>query len=31
MASQLGPAFKEADVPAPSRVEWFSAVMNVHR
>ncbi len=31
MASKLGPAFHEADVPAPTRVEWFSAVMNVHR
>jgi hypothetical protein len=31
MASKLGPAFHAADVPAPSRVEWFSGVMNVHR
>ncbi len=31
MVSQLGPAFKEANVPAPTRVEWFSGVMNVHR
>jgi hypothetical protein len=30
MASKLGPAFHEAKVPAPTRVEWFSGVMNVH-
>jgi heme-degrading monooxygenase HmoA len=30
MASKLGPAFHEANVPAPTRVEWFSGVMNVH-
>jgi hypothetical protein len=30
MGSKLGPAFQEANVPAPTRVEWFSEVMNVH-
>jgi len=30
MGSTLGPAFHEANVPAPNRVEWFSEVMNVH-
>ncbi len=30
MESKLAPAFKEANVPAPTRLEWFSAVMNVH-
>jgi len=31
MESKLAPAFKEADVPAPTRVEWFRGVMDVHR
>jgi hypothetical protein len=31
MASKFAPAFQEADIPAPTRVEWFSGVMNVHR
>jgi hypothetical protein len=31
MATTLVPAFKEANVPQPSRVEWFKSVMNVHR
>ena len=26
MSSQLGPAFAEADVPQPSRIEWFTNV-----
>jgi len=30
MGSKLGPAFQEANVPAPTVVEWFSEVMNVH-
>ena len=30
MISQLAPAFKEANVPPPARLEWFSGVMNVH-
>jgi len=30
MATKLGPAFHEANVPAPTRLEWFSEVMNVH-
>jgi hypothetical protein len=30
MGSKLGPAFHEANVPPPTRVEWFSGVMNVH-
>jgi hypothetical protein len=30
MKSQLGPAFAEAQVPDPTRVEWFSEVANVH-
>jgi hypothetical protein len=31
MATQLAPAFEEGHVPAPTRVEWFNGVMNVHR
>ena len=31
MEQTLVPAFKEATVPQPSRVEWFNAVMNVRR
>lgn len=31
METALVPAFKEANVPQPSRVEWFKSVMNVHR
>jgi hypothetical protein len=30
MASKLTPAFQKANVPPPTRVEWFSGVMNVH-
>jgi hypothetical protein len=30
MTSKLVPAFHEANAGAPSRVEWFSGVMNVH-
>jgi hypothetical protein len=30
MASTLAPAFQEAKVPEPTRVEWFSGVMSVH-
>jgi hypothetical protein len=26
MKNQLGPAFAEADVPPPSRVEWFNGL-----
>jgi hypothetical protein len=26
MNSQLGPAFAEAKVPAPTRIEWFNSV-----
>jgi hypothetical protein len=29
MSSMLGPAFHQANVPEPIRVEWFSGVMNV--
>lgn len=31
MHSQLGPAFAQAKVPNPTRVEWFSNVADVHR
>jgi hypothetical protein len=31
METALVPAFKEANVPQPRRVEWFKSVMNVHR
>jgi hypothetical protein len=31
MQSTLAPAFAQANVPPPTRVEWFSGVMNVHR
>ena len=31
MDSTLGPALKEAGAPAPTRLEWFGAAMNVHR
>jgi hypothetical protein len=31
MDSQLGPAFAEAQVPEPTRVEWFTDVADVHR
>jgi hypothetical protein len=31
MHSTLGPAFEQAHVPRPGRVEWFNAIMNVHR
>jgi hypothetical protein len=30
MAAKLGPAFHEANVPQPTRVEWFAGVINVH-
>jgi hypothetical protein len=30
MHSQLGPAFAEAKVPEPTRVEWFNSVSNAH-
>jgi hypothetical protein len=30
MHSQLGPAFQAVGAPAPSRIEWFDAVMDVH-
>ncbi|MBV9593689.1 MAG: hypothetical protein JO147_07845 [Actinobacteria bacterium] len=31
MQSQLGPAFAEAQVPQPTRIEWFANVADVHR
>jgi hypothetical protein len=31
MESQLGPAFAEAQVPEPTRVEWFAGVTDIHR
>lgn len=31
MHSQLGPAFAEAQVPDPSRIEWFTEVADFHR
>src|SRR6476660_5886772 len=31
MHSQLGPAFAEAQVPDPSRIEWFTEVADTHR
>jgi len=31
MASRLGPAFGEAQAPAPIRAEWFSAIGQMHR
>lgn len=31
MESELGPAFREANVPEPSRVEWFSHAGDAHR
>ena len=31
MESALGPAFHEANVPEPSRVEWFSHAGDAHR
>ncbi len=30
MDSTLAPALKEAKAPAPTRLEWFGAAMNVH-
>ena len=30
MESQLGPAFAQAQVPEPSRVEWLSSVADIH-
>lgn len=29
--SQLGPALAEAEVPQPSRMEWFTGVADIHR
>ena len=31
MESQLGPAFAEAEVPQPTRIEWFADVADMHR
>jgi hypothetical protein len=31
MQSRLGPAFHEANVPQPTRVEWFSQAGEMHR
>jgi hypothetical protein len=31
MQSQLGPAFAEAEVPQPARIEWFADVADIHR
>jgi hypothetical protein len=31
MQSQLGPAFAEAQVPQPTRIEWFANVADIHR
>lgn len=31
MQSQLGPAFAEAEVPQPTRIEWFADVADMHR
>lgn len=31
MQSQLGPAFAEAQVPEPTRLEWFANVADLHR
>ena len=31
MQSQLGPAFAEAEVPQPARIEWFADVADMHR
>jgi hypothetical protein len=31
MRSQLGPAFAEAEVPEPTRLDWFANVADVHR
>ena len=30
MQSQLGPAFAQADVPQPARMEWFTSVDDFH-
>jgi hypothetical protein len=30
MQNQLGPAFAEAQVPQPTRVEWFAKVADIH-
>jgi hypothetical protein len=30
MQNQLGPAFAEAQVPEPARLDWFSGVADVH-
>jgi hypothetical protein len=30
MQSQLAPAFAEAKVPPPARVEWFAGVADIH-
>jgi quinol monooxygenase YgiN len=31
MQSRLGPAFQEANVPQPTRVEWFTKAGEMHR
>lgn len=31
MRSHLGPAFTKAEVPQPTRVEWFSKAGDIHR
>jgi hypothetical protein len=31
MQSRLGPALKEANVPPPTRVEWFALAGEMHR
>ena len=31
MRSRLGPAFQEANVPQPTRVEWFTLAGEMHR
>jgi hypothetical protein len=31
MQSQLGPAFQEANVAPPTRVEWFNHAGEMHR
>lgn len=31
MQTQLGPAFAEAEVPQPARIEWFASVADIHR
>jgi hypothetical protein len=31
MESELGPAFAQAQVPEPTRLEWFTGVADIHR